>query len=114
MSKKPEDASKMSIVKSRGNVFADLGLPNADEELAKAELAFTILRRIEAKQLTQEQAANLLEADQVEVALLINGRVGDLTIDRLARFLNALEMNVQITVAPTGSNQRGKTLVQVA
>ena len=114
MSKHSEEASNMGVVKSSGNVFSDLSLPNADEELAKAELAFAIRQRIKAKGITQSEAAELLGTDQAKVSLLTNGRVSGFTFDRLARFLNALEMNVQIVIEPTANSGRGKTLVKTA
>jgi predicted XRE-type DNA-binding protein len=114
MSKILKDAGEMGVVKSSGNVFADLGLPNADEELAKAALAFAIRQRIKAKGLTQNEAAGLLGTDQAKVSLLMNGRVGGFTFDRLVRFLNTLEMDVRILVEPTPDHQRGKTLVKTA
>lgn len=86
--------NEMGMVKSCGNVFADLGLPNAEEELAKADLAFAIRQRIQAKALNQTDAAVLLGTDQAKVSLLMNGKVGGFTFDRLVRILNALEMDV--------------------
>lgn len=111
MSKKTNDAGEMGVIKSSGNIFADLNLPNAEEELTKAELAFAIRQRIKAKGLNQTEAATVLGTDQAKVSLLVNGKVGGFTLDRLVRFLNALEMDVRITVAPTTNHQRGKTLV---
>lgn len=99
------------FVVSCGNVFADLGLDNADEELAKAELALAIRRRIRAKGLSQTAAASLLGTDQAKVSLLMNGKVGGFTFDRLVRFLNALEVDVRISLSPRPDRQRGKTEV---
>jgi phage-related protein/predicted XRE-type DNA-binding protein len=107
-------ATHTEFVASCGNVFADLGLENADEELAKAQLAFAIRRRIQTKGLNQTDAAVLLGTDQAKVSLLMNGKIGGFTYDRLLRFLNALDMNVRIIVEPTSDNERGKTLVLTA
>ncbi len=112
--KKTRDAREMGVVRGSGNVFADLGLPNADEELAKAELAFAIRQRIQLKALTQSEAAELLGTDQAKVSLVMNGRVSGFTFDRLARFLNVLEMDVRILIAPAPNRQRGKTRVETA
>ena len=111
MSKSIRDEGEMQVVKGSGNVFVDLGLPNTEEELAKADLAFAIRRCIKAKGLNQTDAANLLGTDQAKVSMLMNGKVGGFTLDRLARFLNALEMDVRITLSPTSNAERGKTLV---
>jgi predicted XRE-type DNA-binding protein len=58
----------MTVTMSSGNVFADLGLPDADDPMAKATLALHIRRTIEARKLTQVQAAALLGLDQPKVS----------------------------------------------
>ena len=113
MSNSSTNESQIEVVRSSGNVFADLGIANPEEELAKAELAFSIRQRIKAKGLNQTDAATLLGTDQAKVSLLMNGKVGGFTFDRLVRFLNALEMNVQISISPTADQERGKTLVMI-
>jgi predicted XRE-type DNA-binding protein len=102
------------FIRSSGNVFADLGLPNADEELAKAKLALSIRQQIEALNLTQTAAAKRLGTDQAKVSRLVRGKVASFSLDRLIRFINALEMDVQITVEPTRDHQPGTTLVKTA
>lgn len=108
-----QNPEQTEFVVSSGNVFADLGLPDAEEELAKAQLASAIRDRIRSKGLNQNDAALLLETDQSKVSLVMNGKIGGFTLDRLLRFLNALEMDVRITVAPAG-DKRGKTRVTTA
>ncbi len=114
MKQETRDVGTMGVVKGSGNVFADLGLPEAEEALAKAELAFVIRQLIKARGLNQTEAGELLGTDQAKVSLLMNGKVGGFTLDRLVRFLNALEMDVRITIEPTSDQQRGKTLVTMA
>ena len=104
--------NESEFIVSCGNVFADLRLPNADEELAKAKLALAIRRRIETMNLTQTAAAERLQTDQAKISQLVNGKIGSFTLDRLIRFINALEMNVHITVEPTQDHKQGHTLVQ--
>jgi predicted XRE-type DNA-binding protein len=87
--------------KSSGNVFADLGLPNADELLIKAELAHQISELIEVRQLTQIAAAELLGIDQPKVSALMRGKLSGFSVERLFRFLNALGNNVEIRIVPT-------------
>lgn len=86
------------IVKSSGNVFADLGVKNPEEALAKAELALQINRIIKQKRLTQERIAEILGIDQPKVSALINGKLSGFSTDRLIRFLNALGRDVDIVV----------------
>ena len=83
---------------SSGNVFADLGLPNPEEALAKAELARKITGLIEGKGLTQSQAAKLLAVDQPKVSALIRGRLSGFSLERLMRFLLLLGQDIKITV----------------
>jgi len=83
-----------------GNVFADLGLPNPEERLVKAQLASLISSLIEQKNLTQMQAAELLGIDQPKVSALTRGRLEGFSLQRLLRFLNALGNDVEIIVKP--------------
>ena len=86
---------------SRGNVFADLAIPNPDLALVKAELVQHIRALIADRKLTQARAAELLDLDQPKVSALVRGKVAGYTIDRLLRFLNALGQQVEIKVRPT-------------
>jgi predicted XRE-type DNA-binding protein len=87
-----------------GNVFADLGLPNPEIALAKAELVRRIRDLIVERKLTQIMAAELLGLDQPKISGLVRGRVEGYSIDRLFRFLNALGQRVDITVRPNRAN----------
>jgi len=86
------------ITEGSGNVFADLGLPEAEELLAKAELASRISRIIKGRHLTQGQAATVLATTQPNVSNLICGRISGFSMERLIRFLNALDRDVEIVV----------------
>jgi predicted XRE-type DNA-binding protein len=59
---------------SSGNVFADLGLPNPDQELLKANLTMQIFRIINARKLTQARAGKILGLPQPHVSDLMSGR----------------------------------------
>ncbi len=96
---------------SSGNVFADLGLPNPEEALAKAELAHKIAGLIEDKGLTQVQAAKLLGVDQPKVSALIRGRLSGFSLERLMRFLLLLGQDIKITVQ---ASPRSRARVHVA
>ena len=88
------------IEESSGNVFADLGLPDADGRLVKAELAQKISQIMTQRQLTQIEAAELLGIDQSKVSALLHGRLLGFSLERLIRFLNLLGQDVQIVVKP--------------
>jgi predicted XRE-type DNA-binding protein len=81
-----------------GNVFADLGLANAPELQAKADLAWEIAQTIEERGLTQAEAAQVLGIDQPKVSALIRGRLAGFSMERLYRLLNALGKEVEIVV----------------
>jgi predicted XRE-type DNA-binding protein len=83
---------------SGGNVFADLGLRNPEEALAKAELANKITVLIRDKGMTQVQTAKLLGVDQPKVSALIRGRLSGFSLERLMRFLLLLGQDIKITV----------------
>lgn len=103
---------EISVTKSSGNVFADLGLPHADEALTKAEPARTIGAAIAERRVTQIQAAELLGIDQPNVSALLRGRLTGFSIDRLLRFLTALDQDVEIVVkAKPPAHQRGQITV---
>ncbi len=89
---------KRKIDESSGNVFEDLGLPDSDELLAKAELARRISEIVRGRRLTQQQAARVLGTTQPNVSNLINGRLTGLSLERLVRYLNALGRDVEIVV----------------
>ncbi len=96
--RKPETIDPISE-KSCGNVFADLGLPNPELRLAKAQLVVAIRMSIEARNLTQKQAAELLGIDQPKISALLRGRTQGYTMDRLinllARLGNRVEMHIR-------------------
>lgn len=80
------------------NVFADLEMVDADEKLAKAELALKINLILKKKHLKQIEAAKLLGIDQSKISLLNRGRLSAFSIERLVRFLNLLNQDVEIVV----------------
>ncbi len=92
--------NELQIYSSSGNVFEDLGLPNSDELLIKAQLAHQISELIEMRHLTQSEAARILGVDQPKVSALMRGKLSGFSIDRLFRFINALGSNVEIRITP--------------
>lgn len=103
MAKKRETA--IPVVESSGNVFADIGLPEAEEELTKAQLASYIRRVIKRRRLTQVAAASLMDIDQPKVSALLNGRLVNFSSERLMRLLTALGQDVNITVKAKPRNR---------
>lgn len=100
---------------SSGNVFADLGLPNADELLAKAKIIGQISDVIEERGLTQTQAAETLGIDQPSLSRLLRGRMSGFSLDRLLRMLNAFDYDVTITMSPKPADRNdARVIVQPA
>jgi predicted XRE-type DNA-binding protein len=90
---------------STGNVFEDMGMRDAEARLAKAELARVIRRTIRDRGLTQTAAADLLAVKQPDVSDLMRGKLARFSMERLERFLIALDMEIRIQVRP---RPRGK------
>jgi predicted XRE-type DNA-binding protein len=81
-----------------GNVFADLGLPEPEEELAKVQLARCIRQVIRRQRLTQTAAAARMGIDQPKVSAIVNGRIANFSSERLMRLLTALGQDIEITI----------------
>ena len=90
------------VEKSSGNVFADLGLRNPPEALAKAQLARRICALLGERGLTQAQAAAVLGLDQPKVSALMRGKLQGFSVERLFRCLKALVQD-QATFCLRGS-----------
>jgi predicted XRE-type DNA-binding protein len=105
-------AKAIEIEMSSGNVFADIGLPNPEERLAKAELALRIAAAIRARRLTQKSAARVLRIDQPKISRLLRGQLSGFSTERLLHFLIRLGRDVEIVVkiAPR-SRQQGRLRV---
>ena len=108
MGKKPD----IKVTPSSGNVFADLGFAEPEEELAKAQLASRIQQIIKRRRLNQVDAAALMGIDQPKVSTLLNGRLANFSSERLMRLLTALGQDVEIVVrAKPRSRERGRIRV---
>jgi predicted XRE-type DNA-binding protein len=99
--------------KSSGNVFADIGLPNAQLHLAKADLVINIAELIKSKGLTQAQAAKLIGIAQPDMSKLLRGQFAGYSFDRLFCFLVALGRNVTIEVSAAKPRHQGRVELEV-
>jgi|SRR5579862_5178 len=96
---------------SSGNVFADLGITNPEEALAKAEIAMKIHDVIKKKKLTQAKAAKILKISQPKISLLLRGYLTDFSLERMLRFLNDLGQDVYISIVPSSRSKHGSTMI---
>ena len=99
------ETERLDFVEGSGNVFADLGLPDADELLAKAEMVRQISSLMEVRRLTQHQAAEILGTSQPVVSDLVRGRLGKFSMERLILYLNRLDWSVEIVLKPRASDE---------
>jgi predicted XRE-type DNA-binding protein len=97
---------KIKVQVGSENIFADLGLPNPGEHLAKAELASRIGEAIRQRRLTQAATAELLGIDQPKVSRLLRGYLTNFSTDRLMHFLTLLGRDVEIVVKRTPRSRR--------
>jgi predicted XRE-type DNA-binding protein len=84
------------VIEGSGNVFADLGYPNAEEQQTKAKLVSQIAKLIERQRLTQTDAATRLGIDQPKVSAMLAGRFRGFSVYRLMCFIAALGGEVEI------------------
>jgi len=89
---------EIPVTPGSGNVFADLGFAEPEEELTKAQLASHIRQVIKRRRLTQAAAAALMGVDQPKVSALLNGRLANFSSERLMRLLTTLGQDVEIVV----------------
>jgi predicted XRE-type DNA-binding protein len=92
---------KIAVKRGSGNVFADLGFDNPEEELLKAKLVREIRGIIKRRKLTQTKAAAMLGLKQPDVSALATGRGHKLSLERLLRCVRRLDRDVTIVVRPT-------------
>ena len=85
---------------SSGNVYADFGFSNPEEAKTKADLAMLIAEIIKEKDMTQQQAADLMNIDQPKVSKIIRGLLSEFSIERLLKFILALGFDLEIKPKP--------------
>lgn len=89
------------ITEGTGNVFADLGLPDAADRQTKTRLAMAVNALVKERRLKQTEAAGVLGIPQPKVSALANYRLDHFSVEKLMSFLNALEQDVEIVIRPS-------------
>ena len=113
MTKARRNRRRAAMEIGSGNVFADLGIPDADELRTKVQLAVAIKREIEARGWSQVQAAEVLSINQPKVSALLRYRLDGFSVERLMNFLTALGHDVEIVIKPRrAGRQAGRILVE--
>lgn len=104
--KKQQQIEEVEYEMSSGNVFADIGIENPEEELTKAKLVWEIEQIIKTKKLTQAAAAKVMGINQPKVSALIRRKLDGFSVERLIHFLNALGQDIDIVVRQKPSNRK--------
>lgn len=103
------------IVRSSGNVFADLGFKDAGTRLTKVRLAAAIHGVIDGLGRTQAEAAEKLGISQPKVSALLNYKLEGFSVERLMHFLTALDQDLEIVIRGKPRSRRmGKIIVRAA
>jgi predicted XRE-type DNA-binding protein len=92
---------KIEFEQSTGNVFADIGIANPGQALAKAEIARQVNRIIEERKLNQSEAAKILGIDQPKVSALSKGRLSLFSLDKMLQFASRLGNEIEISIKPS-------------
>ena len=102
------------MIQGSGNVFADLGLPRAEEKQTQVRLAMAINQAIKERHLAQNEAANLLNISQPKISALANYQLQGFSVERLMHFLNVLGRDVEIVVRRKPRSRRGARILVTA
>ena len=94
-------SKKVKFEESSGNVFADLDLPDAEELHLKAQLGYEVFKIIQARKLTQAEAADILGVKQPEISRLKKGKFNHYSVERLLTFLTHLNHDIVIRIVPS-------------
>lgn len=105
------DTKQIEFEEGSGNVFTDLGMPNADELLVRAEIGFHVATIIKNRELKQQEAAEILGIKQPDVSHIMNGHFSRFTTDKMLEFLKKLDQKVIITISP---HYKGEPYQQVS
>ena len=96
---------EVTLIRGSGNIYADLGFENPEEELAKAKLVSALAATISAQGLSQKIVGEKLGLTSSALSALLRGRTGAFTSDRLMQFLLLLGQDVEISVHPKRSDE---------
>lgn len=91
---------RIKVAVGSGNVFADLGLPDAEEMLLKSQIVITLHRLIKARKLTRTEAAKRIGIGQPDLSNVLRGRFRGYSAERLMRMLTAFDQDIEITMRP--------------
>ncbi len=117
MTTKPRTRRKsddLTISPSSGNIFADIGIPNADIHEVKARVVICISRTMAAKKLTQTAAAKRMNIAQPDLSKILRGDFSGFSLERLLGFMRLLGSDVEIKIKPSRGEQEGRLILSHA
>ena len=111
--RKKGERTIMNYTISSGNVFADAGLPDAEECLARSELLYYIMTEVKRRGLSLRQAASLLDVPQSHIRLLLRGRLSEFSLEYLLQMVKKLGLHVVISCQPTMEDEQGHVTIDL-
>jgi predicted XRE-type DNA-binding protein len=102
---------KAKVEAGSDNIFADLGLPDAETHFLKAQIVAEIYRLVQERKLTQSRAGTLMGISQPEVSRLFKGNFREYAVDRLMTFLTAFDRDVEIVVRKRKKAGKGGRII---
>ena len=107
-------ATNRRVSASSGNVFADLGLADADERQTKVRLAFSINQILARRRWSQTEAARRMGLNQPKISALCNYKLEGFSVERLMYFLTALDQDIEIVIRNKPRSRRSGRVVVLA
>ena len=102
------------VTRGTGNVFADLGFPDAAERQAKLRLAYGLNQELEVRKLSQADAAKVLGLTQPKVSALRHYKLAGFSVERLMNLLTALDQDVEIVIRRKPRSRKAARISVVA
>ncbi|HOD98217.1 MAG TPA: helix-turn-helix transcriptional regulator [Syntrophales bacterium] len=90
---------KIELIKGSGNVYADLGRPNAGLEQARALIASEIIRALDARGLSTREAERVTGVGHAEFSRIRNAKIARFSLDRMIAILGKLDEDVEVIVS---------------
>ncbi len=108
-------SSNTKVEEGSGNIFKDLGFSDevSEKELLKAQLGAEIFRILKERKLTQVEAAKLLGIKHIEISRLKAAKLSEYSVERLMRFLNQLNRDIEIRIIPSEDREGQQRVVAV-
>ncbi|MBD2770836.1 helix-turn-helix domain-containing protein [Iningainema tapete] len=98
---------------SSGNVFADLGLEDADELFTRGKIGIQVLRLLKQRNLKQREISELLGIPQPEVSHLMKGEFQRFSEGKLLLFLKRLDTEITLHLRPRNAGKAAETVVSL-